>query len=310
MWGPSPVSTKGGFRYYVLFIDDFTRYTWVYLMKRRSDFLTVFKEFIALVKTQHLAVIKCVRCYLGGEYTSNDFFGLLKSDGTIYQTSCTDTPQQNGVSKRKHRHLIETARSFLLSADVPSVFWGEAVLTAMYVINIIPTAHNSGLSPFEKLYGTLPDYSLLRVGCTCFVLKPLSAKSTLCVFLGYDVSQKGYRCYDPVDQKLYTSRHVDFLEHIPYYSVPVSSHNLTRSEVIKIDPFEEPIPVVSPIISEPCHTPTSERTTIKTPLVADTPPQSTTTTETPPVTILEATLTADCDLHWPGAMAEELTALN
>ncbi|GJU32336.1 uncharacterized mitochondrial protein-like protein [Tanacetum coccineum] len=119
VWGPAPVSTKGDSRYYVSFIDDFTCYTWVYLMKRRSDFLTIFKEFRALAKTQHSAVIKCFRCDLGGEYNSNDFVSLLKSDGTIYLTSCTDTPQQNGVSERKHRHLVETARSFLLSADVP-----------------------------------------------------------------------------------------------------------------------------------------------------------------------------------------------
>jgi hypothetical protein len=84
-----------------------------------------------------------------------------------------------------------TARSFLFSVDVPSVFWGEAVLTTTYVINRITTAHNSSLSPFEKLYETLPDYSSLLVfGCICFVLKPyvectkLSLKSTLCVFLG------------------------------------------------------------------------------------------------------------------------------
>ncbi|GJV16682.1 uncharacterized mitochondrial protein-like protein [Tanacetum coccineum] len=56
----------------------------------------------------------------GGEYTSNDFVGLRKSDGTLYHTSCTDTPQQNGVAERKHRHLVETVRSFLLSVDVPS----------------------------------------------------------------------------------------------------------------------------------------------------------------------------------------------
>ncbi|GJT92490.1 gag-pol polyprotein [Tanacetum coccineum] len=246
VWGPSSVSTKGGSKYYVSFIDDFTRYTWIYLIKRRSDFLIVFKEFRALVKTQHSAIIKCFRCDLGGEYTSNEFVGLLKSDETIYQTSCTDTPQQNDVVERKHRHLVETARSFLLSADVPSVFWGEAVLTATYVINRIPTAHNSGLSPFKRLYGQVPDYSSLRVfGCTCFVLKPhvertkLTAKSTLCVFLGYGSGQKGYRCYDPVGQKLYTSRHVQFLEHVPYFSVPASSHHLTQPELIKLDPFDD-----------------------------------------------------------------------
>ncbi|GJW15105.1 gag-pol polyprotein [Tanacetum coccineum] len=125
VWGPSPVYTKGGSRYYVLFIEDFTRYTWVYLMKRMFNFLTILKEFRALVKTQHSTVIKCFRNDLGREYTSNEFF----------------------------------ARSFLLAADVPNVFWGEAVLTAAYVINRIPTAHNSGLSLFEKLYGILPDYS-------------------------------------------------------------------------------------------------------------------------------------------------------
>ncbi|GJR10326.1 retrovirus-related pol polyprotein from transposon TNT 1-94 [Tanacetum coccineum] len=286
VWGPSPVSIKGDSKYYVSFINDFTRYTWVYLMKHRSDFLTVFKEFRALVKTQHSTVMQCFCCDLGGEYTSNDFVGLLKSDGTLYQNSCTDTPRQNSVAKRKHRHIVKTTRSFLLLADVPSVFWGEADLTVTYVINRIPTSHNSALSPFEKLYGTLPDYSSLRVfGCTCFVLKPhvertkLSLKSTLCVFLSYGVSQKGYRCYDLIGQKLYTSHHVQFLEHILYYSVPASSHNLTQSELIKIDPFKEPTHVVSPIIPEHAFETISEPTTTETPPISDTPPQTTTATK-------------------------------
>ena len=139
VWGPSPVSSKGGSSYYVSFIDDHTRYTWVFLMKRRSDFLGIYRDFRNLVQTQHSAVIKCFRCDLGGEFTSNEFTKLLASDGTIHQSSCTDTPQQNGVAERKHRHLVETARSMLLSSEVPSMFWGEAILTAAYVINRIPT---------------------------------------------------------------------------------------------------------------------------------------------------------------------------
>ncbi|GKC40882.1 uncharacterized mitochondrial protein-like protein, partial [Tanacetum coccineum] len=81
------------------------------------------------------------------------FYGLVGyyiNDGTIYQTSSTDTPQQNGVAERKLCHLVEITRSFLLFADVPSVFWGEAVLTTTYVINRIPTTHNSGLSPLRS----------------------------------------------------------------------------------------------------------------------------------------------------------------
>ena len=122
VWGPSPVSTKGGSRYYVSFIDDYTRYYWVYLMKRRSDFFAIFNIFRALVKTQHSSIIKCFRCDLGGKYTSNAFFDLLAFDGTIHQTFCTDTPEQNSVAERKHRHLVETIRSLLLSAYVPSEF--------------------------------------------------------------------------------------------------------------------------------------------------------------------------------------------
>ena len=125
VWGPSPVSSKGGSTYYVSFIDDYTRYTWVFLMKRRSDFLLVYSNFRALIKTQHSAVIKCFRCDLGGEYTSNDFTQLLASDGTIHQSSCTETPQKNGVAERKHQHLVETARSLLLSLGVPSILWGK-----------------------------------------------------------------------------------------------------------------------------------------------------------------------------------------
>jgi len=88
---------------------------------------------------------------------------------------------------------------------------GEAPLTATHVVNQILTSQNSGLSPFEKLYGDAPNYSTLCVfGCTYFVLKPyvecnkLLAKSTLCVFLGYGLGQKGYRCFDLVIQKLYS----------------------------------------------------------------------------------------------------------
>ena len=80
---------------------------------------------------------------MGGEYTSNKFLKLLALDETMQQTSCIDTLEQNGVAKSKHRHLVETARSLLLSASVPSEFWGEAVLTIVTLINTIPSSHIS-----------------------------------------------------------------------------------------------------------------------------------------------------------------------
>ena len=182
-------------------------------MKHRSEFFKIFTAFQALIKPQHSVVIKCFRCDLGGEYTSNKFFQLLALYGTIHQTSCTDTPKQNGVAERKHRHIIETVRSLLLSVFVPSEFWGEAILTAVSLINTIPSSHSSGLSLFKKLYGYVRDYFSFRVsGCTCFVLRPYveqsksSSVSAICDILGYGEGKKGYRCFDPITQKLYMSQ--------------------------------------------------------------------------------------------------------
>lgn len=94
-------------------------------MKNIFEFFYIYRIFWAMIKNQHNVVIKCFRCDFGGEYTSNKFSELLDSDDNIHQSSCTDTPQQNNVAERKHRHIIETARSLLLSASVPSKFWGE-----------------------------------------------------------------------------------------------------------------------------------------------------------------------------------------
>jgi len=209
-------------------------------------FSTTVVAFRALVKTQHSTVIKCFKCDLGREYTSNKFCELFALDRTIHQISCIDTPKQNGVTKRKHRHIVETAHSLLLFAFIPSEFLGEVVLTAISLINTISSSHSSGFSPFEKLCGYVPDYSPFRVfGYTCFVLRPyverskLSSRSTICVFLSYDEGKKGYRCFDPITQKLYVSCYVVFLEHIPFFSILSTTHSLTRPGISHIDPFSK-----------------------------------------------------------------------
>ena len=106
---------------------------------------------------------------MGGEYISNRFCELLTLDETIHQTSYIDTLEQNDVVERKHRHIVETTHSFLLSTFVPSVFWGEAVLSTVGLINTILSSHISSFSHFEKLYGYALDYLFFRVfGCTLF----------------------------------------------------------------------------------------------------------------------------------------------
>ncbi|GKV29674.1 hypothetical protein SLEP1_g38579 [Rubroshorea leprosula] len=121
--------------------------------------------------------------------------------GTLPQQSCPYTSKQNGRAEHKHRHILDSVRALFISSSCPERFWGEAALTAVYLINHIPSSVLNNQSPYERLYGILPTYNLLKVfGCACFVLLPphehnkLEPRARLCCFLGYGITQKGYRC--------------------------------------------------------------------------------------------------------------------
>ena len=221
LWGPAPVQSSAGFKYYVVFVDEFTKFTWVYLLKHKSDTFQVFSEFHAMVQTQFSLPIQVLRTDCGGEFTSNKFQQFCASKGLIHQVSCPHTPQQNGVAERKHRHLIQCALALLSESNLPMSSWHYAVSTAAHVINRLPTPNLSSKSPWEVLFHTPPDLTHLRAfGCQCFpLLTPytthkLYPKTTPCVFLGYPNNSKGYLCFDPIAHRLYTSRHVLFNENI------------------------------------------------------------------------------------------------
>jgi hypothetical protein len=105
---------------------------------------------------------------LGGEYhrLHNQFFTSLS---IAHRVSCPHTHQQNGSAKRKHRHIVETGLALLAHAGMPLKFWDEAFLTAMYLINHLPTRVLDDLSPMEQLFKSLPNYSMLKIfGCACW----------------------------------------------------------------------------------------------------------------------------------------------
>lgn len=221
VWGPSPTSSFNGFRYYLLFIDEFTKFTWIYPLKHKSEVTAKFILFHAYIQTQFNNTMKVLRTDNGGEYINNSLQTYLQSHDIVHQRTCPHTPKQNGVAERKHRHLIETTVALLHQANLPTSYWLEALCTAVFLINKMPTKVLNNQIPHQLLYHSPPDYSTLRVfGCLCFPwLRPymdhkLQPRSTKCVFLGYCTFTKGYRCLDLDTKRIYISRHVKFFKNV------------------------------------------------------------------------------------------------
>lgn len=237
--GPMEESSLGGAKYFMTFIDDFTRKVFVYFLETKTNVRAIFDQFKMMVERQsgHAIqnvqfssskivsnqpgnVIKILRADNGGEYVNRDLENYLKQSGIRFQTTNPHTPQQNGMAERLNRTIVEKSRCMLFDAELPKEFWAEAVNTAVYLINRSPTRGLNGRTPNEIWSGHVPDLSHLRVfGCKAMVHIPkqrrrkLDPKSRELIFVGYSQETKGYRFIDPVTKKLIKSRDVVFLEH-------------------------------------------------------------------------------------------------
>ncbi|RDX81342.1 hypothetical protein CR513_37989, partial [Mucuna pruriens] len=138
VWGTASNSISGT-KWFVSFIDDYTRVTWIFLIKHKYEVCQIFFYFFCLVKNQFNKSIKRLRPNNGTEFVNLKFSKFLKDNGMVYELTCVNTPQQNGVVERKNRHLLEVARALLFQMSILNVYWGEVVLTATYLINKLPT---------------------------------------------------------------------------------------------------------------------------------------------------------------------------
>ena len=230
VWGITPVISHAKYKYFVKFIGDYNKYTWIYFLRSKSEVFSVFQKFVAYVETQFSSSIKVLRFDSSGEYMSHEFHDFLQNKGIVSQRSCPYTPQQNGVVERKNRYLLDVVRTLLLKSSVPSTFWVEALSTTVYLINRLPSRVLDFASPYYRLYHHHPSYlDMHTFGCVCFVHFPsqerhkLSAQSVKCAFMGYSISHKGYVCYDPCSNKFRISHHVVFFENQSFFSTHVAS---------------------------------------------------------------------------------------
>ncbi len=218
--GPMQTESFGGAKYFVTFTDDYSRCCAVYFMKKKSEVLEKFKEFEAATTNEAGRSIGILRTDNGGEYLSREFEDYLKGKGIKHELTVPHSPQQNGVAERMNRTLVESARSMITHARLPNMYWAEAISTAVYLRNRMPTtAIKENKTPYELWCGRKPNVSHLRVfGCMAYAHVPdserrkLDKKAEKLRFVGYSRTSKGYRLFDETKRKVVIRRDVKFNE--------------------------------------------------------------------------------------------------
>ncbi|KAJ9566729.1 hypothetical protein OSB04_002695 [Centaurea solstitialis] len=244
--GPFSHEARGGYRYFITFTDDFSRYGYVYLMRHKSEAFERFKEFQNEVQNQLDKRIKFLRSDRGGEYLSQEFNNHLIECGIVSQLTPPYTPQMNGVSERRNRTLLDMVRSMMCRSSLPVSFWGHALETAAHILNKVPTK-SVEKTPYEIWTSKKPKLSFLKIwGCEVYVKRPtsekLKPKSDKCFFVGYPKTTVGYYVYNPTENKVFVARGGDFLED-KFLNTEDTRNDVDLQEVEEDDtsPIVEPV---------------------------------------------------------------------
>lgn len=217
--GPFVPETFDGMRYYVSFIDHYSHFVQIYLMKTKDEVIKKFKQYEAQVTAKFGMKISRFRCDNGGEYVSHEFKNFCKEKGILIEYNIPRNPEQNGVSERFNRTLLNMVRCLLLDSNMDKTFWGEAARTATYILNRCKTkALKDGKCPAEVWYGYKINLeNIRRFGCKTYVHIPkevrhgkLDERAQVMVMMGY--TQNGYRLWDTINKIIITARNVKFCE--------------------------------------------------------------------------------------------------
>src|SRR5579859_4278711 len=262
--GPIDPTTYGGTKYYALFIDDFTRMTYIYPLKKKSSasLLAKFKEFKAKVETQKTGkLIKRLRTDGGGEYEK--WMGIyLKGSGIIRETTAPYSPDRNGVTERANRTIMERVKGIIAEFKLDKRLWMELAETVVYLKNRSPTSAVT-TTPYEMWRGNKPGVAHLRIiGSTAYIHIPkekrtkLDTHSQKGIMIGYGGGTNQYKVWDLTRDDIVVSRDVVFIEGKPInqtpavYEEPRTIHDsitvLPEPPVETKEPQQEPpVPPVS-----------------------------------------------------------------
>ncbi|GJV76334.1 ribonuclease H-like domain-containing protein [Tanacetum coccineum] len=197
LFGPVSIESINKKRYCLVMTDDFNRFSWVFFLATNDETSEILCNLIISLEKQLNHNVKIIRCDNGTEFKNYVMNEFCAKKGIKREFSIARTPQQNGVTERKNRTLIEAARTMLADSLLPILFWAEAVNTACYVLNRVLVTKPQNKTPYELLIGKFDE------------------KSDKGYLLGYSTSSKAFRVYNKMTKRVEENLHINFLEDQP-----------------------------------------------------------------------------------------------
>ncbi|KAJ9546782.1 hypothetical protein OSB04_019325 [Centaurea solstitialis] len=255
LFGPVNVQSIAGKKYTLVIVDEYSRYTWVFFLRSKSDAPEEIILFVRKMERLNNLTVRSIRSDHGTEFKNSTLETFFEHKGISQNFSSVRTPQQNGVAERRNRTLIEAARSMLSEANLATQFWAEAVNTACYTQNRSLIVKRFRRTAYELFRNRKPSIEHLHIfGCVCYILNnkdnlgKFDSKSDDGIFLGYSSISKTYRVFNKRRQAIEETIHVKFDE-----SGPTFPHPHENSEINQwADSFFQ---VPEPPIVDPCNAP-------------------------------------------------------
>ncbi|CAI7855289.1 unnamed protein product [Closterium sp. NIES-54] len=228
VWGPARVRGQGHERYFLLVVDDYSRYTSVFPLRSKGEVIEVLIDWIRATRLQlresfgsDFPVLR-LHSDRGGDFSSNLLRAFCRAEG-IHQTFMLPaSPQQSGIAEHRIGMVMDVARTSMIHAAAPHFLWPFAVQYAAHQINLQPRVSLPETIPNLRWMGKVGDASAFRVwGSRAFVrdlcADKLSSRSVPCVFLGFPLDAPGWQFYHPTSRRVLSSQDVTFDESVPYY---------------------------------------------------------------------------------------------
>ncbi|CAI7809544.1 unnamed protein product, partial [Closterium sp. NIES-53] len=228
VWGPARVSGQSRKRFFLLVVDDYTRYTTGFPLRSKGEIPDVFIPWISTVRLQlrerfgtDLPVL-CLHSDRCGEFSSDLLREFCRGKGILQSFMLPDSPQQNGIAKRRIGLVMEVARTSMIHAAAPHYLWPFAVRYAAHQLNLWPLVSLPETSPTLRWTGKVGDALVFQVwGSRAFVrdtsADKLSARAIPCVILGFVPDAPGWQFYHPTLRRVLLSQDVTFNESAPFY---------------------------------------------------------------------------------------------